>query len=242
MEYSRIYCSLIERARGRIKHRRGHKDYVYYEKHHIIPKCLGGGDETSNLVYLTAEEHWIAHLLLVKIHPGIGELVYACQAMSMTGGNNQRTNNKLFGWIRRTYAAEVSKRQSGRQVSPETKEKLSIALTGVPRPSQQGSNNVSKRPEIAKKISEAAKGRSWGNHSETAKASISKANKKHDLWLSNSQGKSRIIATPLHEGPKIIIDSREDLEYHGFVYKEVKYCILGKRKIHKNFTFKQEIT
>lgn len=39
---------------------------VYYEKHHIIPKSMGGSNCKSNLVHLTAREHYIAHLLLYK--------------------------------------------------------------------------------------------------------------------------------------------------------------------------------
>ena len=33
----------------------------YYETHHIKPKCLGGSDEFSNKIRLTAQEHYEAH-------------------------------------------------------------------------------------------------------------------------------------------------------------------------------------
>jgi hypothetical protein len=39
----------------------------YCEKHHIIPKFMGGDNSKENLVYLTAREHYIAHKLLMKI-------------------------------------------------------------------------------------------------------------------------------------------------------------------------------
>jgi hypothetical protein len=38
----------------------------YIEKHHIIPKSLGGTNVDINLVCLTAKEHYIIHLLLTK--------------------------------------------------------------------------------------------------------------------------------------------------------------------------------
>lgn len=41
----------------------------YYEKHHIVPKCLGGTDDIENLVLLPARAHFIAHALLHKAHP-----------------------------------------------------------------------------------------------------------------------------------------------------------------------------
>lgn len=39
----------------------------YTETHHIIPRCLGGSDDESNLVKLTAKQHFICHLLLTKM-------------------------------------------------------------------------------------------------------------------------------------------------------------------------------
>lgn len=64
MNYQKIYVQIIERAKreNRTKNRE-----VYYEKHHIIPRCLGGSNSKDNLAYLTAKEHYIAHRLLVEI-------------------------------------------------------------------------------------------------------------------------------------------------------------------------------
>lgn len=55
MNYSKIYDDLINRAipRGLDKS----KVIGYYEKHHILPKCLGGKDESENYVLLTFKEH-----------------------------------------------------------------------------------------------------------------------------------------------------------------------------------------
>lgn len=40
---------------------------VYTERHHIIPECLGGSNDDSNMVTLTAKQHFICHLLLTKM-------------------------------------------------------------------------------------------------------------------------------------------------------------------------------
>ena len=37
-----------------------------YHRHHIIPKHMGGDDSKENLVYLTPEEHALAHLELYE--------------------------------------------------------------------------------------------------------------------------------------------------------------------------------
>lgn len=193
MNYLTIYNNIIQRALGRKKLSKNSDDYVYYEKHHIIPKCLQGTNDRSNIVFLTAEEHWIAHLLLVKIHPGVNSLVYACQAMSMTGGNTSRTTNKMFGWIRRTYSNIVSQTNTGRIVSKEHREKISKALKGRSLIHQQGENNVSKRPEVAKKISDAAKGRVLGPRTDETKKKISASNKGHRGALGDANPSSRRV-------------------------------------------------
>lgn len=101
------YTRLIERA----KHR---NLACYTEKHHIVPRCLGGTDEPSNLVSLTAAEHYIAHQLLIKIYPD--SLGLACAAMMMTFFSETtvgRSRNKLYEWIRRRHARLMSISQTG---------------------------------------------------------------------------------------------------------------------------------
>ena len=41
----------------------------YHEKHHILPKCMGGTDEKDNLIDLFAREHFEAHRLLALENP-----------------------------------------------------------------------------------------------------------------------------------------------------------------------------
>jgi len=62
-KYSRIYYNIIERGKSRTLE-------GYYESHHIIPKSLGGSDESFNIVDLTPREHFICHLLLPKMTEG----------------------------------------------------------------------------------------------------------------------------------------------------------------------------
>lgn len=54
----------------------------YCERHHIIPKCLGGTDDLNNLIDLYAREHFIAHKLLALENPDNDKLTYAWWAMS----------------------------------------------------------------------------------------------------------------------------------------------------------------
>ena len=65
MDYKRIYDDFIKDRREKETALEG-----YTERHHIVPRSFGGGDEPSNLIRLTPEDHFFAHLLLAKIHGG----------------------------------------------------------------------------------------------------------------------------------------------------------------------------
>lgn len=101
MNYKRIYESLIQKAKARIID-------GYTETHHIIPRCLGGSDDSDNLVELTPEEHYVAHQLLVKIYPNNHRLIYAANMMI-----TNRPNNKMYGWLKRKFSNAISENQTG---------------------------------------------------------------------------------------------------------------------------------
>jgi len=105
MNYVHHYTALIERARLRTLRE-------YTESHHIIPQCLMGSDDVNNLVELTPEEHYVAHLLLVKIYPENRKLIHAAVMMTVNGNGHKR-NNKLYGWLRRRHASSISDMQTG---------------------------------------------------------------------------------------------------------------------------------
>lgn len=117
MDYEKHYAALIARARNRAI-------LGYSERHHILPRCMGGGDEPSNLVDLTPEEHYVAHQLLVKMNPGNGKLAYAALAMTMKSHTHARRCNKLYGWLRRRLPDSLPE---------ETKQRVSAATKGRPK-------------------------------------------------------------------------------------------------------------
>jgi hypothetical protein len=104
VNYSTIYAALIARGRAR-------ELASYTERHHVVPRCLGGSDDQANLVRLTPEEHFVAHALLVKIHPEERGLVLALSKMCSPVG--ERPKRKLYGWMRRRFAEAISAQQMG---------------------------------------------------------------------------------------------------------------------------------
>jgi len=98
MNYEKIYNRIIQNAilENRIKGKE-----IYYEIHHIIPKCIGGNNKKNNLVLLTAKEHFICHKLLCKIYPFNIKLVYAFQAMHVINkGRKYIINAKEYDIIK----------------------------------------------------------------------------------------------------------------------------------------------
>jgi hypothetical protein len=114
MDYKKIYDTIVEVAliRATSKHE-AISILGYVECHHIIPFCLGGINEKTNLVYLSAREHYVAHQLLVKIYPNEKKLIYAANMMTVdkTGG---RVNNRKYEWIKRKHARQVSEDRKGK--------------------------------------------------------------------------------------------------------------------------------
>ena len=166
MDYEKHYNLLIERARNRTLE-------GYSERHHIIPKCMGGSNSKDNLVRLTAEEHYVAHQLLVKMYPDNDSLVYALRRMS--GG---KSNRKAYGWIKKTVAEMLSRRYKGRPLTEKQ-----IASNASRRGSSANENQLKglecgrtkeAREKAGKSISLAKKGKP---QSEAHKAALSKVRK-----------------------------------------------------------------
>lgn len=156
MNYSDHYERLIARARDRVLD-------GYVERHHVIPKCMGGSERRENLVQLTAEEHYVAHQLLHKIHPNVPGLSFAL--VSMTGNPHGQRSNKLYGWIRKksaSFASVIQKEMWQRPGHKEhMKEFIAKAHSSETRAKAAASNRGRKRSlEARANISVGARARS----------------------------------------------------------------------------------
>lgn len=93
-KYTNTYNKIIERAKDR-------ELDSYFEKHHIVPQSLGGSNDKENVVKLTAREHFICHLLLIKMVEGLdkSKMYQAAWMMASCSGKNQeryKINNRLY--------------------------------------------------------------------------------------------------------------------------------------------------
>ena len=72
-KYLRYYNIIVlnSKFKNRTKLQKSNQDYVYYERHHILPASLFPEykdlkDNKWNSVLLTAREHFICHILIWK--------------------------------------------------------------------------------------------------------------------------------------------------------------------------------
>jgi hypothetical protein len=70
-------------------------DNYFYERHHVVPKSLGGSDSPENLVHLTPREHYIAHYLLSKFLSESAEMRFAFSLMSANNTVKSREFEKI---------------------------------------------------------------------------------------------------------------------------------------------------
>ena len=99
MDYQKIYNNICEKGKTE------RQLDSYCEKHHIIPKCLGGDDSKENITKLTYREHFIVHLLLTKIHKKHRGINYALLCMLRKQPTGERLlNSRMFESIKRNFS------------------------------------------------------------------------------------------------------------------------------------------
>ncbi len=136
--YETVVFTADARGLGSSKYRNssGHNGF-YTERHHIIPKSLGGNNSKENLVRLTAREHFICHWLLTKMVIGVNraKMITALYAMRGTSskldiGYENKITGRVYAKLREEYSMICSKLNTGKIVSQSTRDKISAANKG----------------------------------------------------------------------------------------------------------------
>jgi hypothetical protein len=162
-KYSRWYNLIINRAKTR-------KIEDYTETHHIQPRSLGGSNDASNLVDLTAREHFICHWLLTKMYTGQdrGKMINALYIMQGKNRYQKRYQTKItsrvYESLKKEYAEYISSLNKGRVQPMEEKARQKAAMTGRKRKlfsdewrSNMSKNHKSKQPDFDGSLKEETK-------------------------------------------------------------------------------------
>jgi hypothetical protein len=148
-KYTKWYFNIIRNANPTTS---------YVEKHHIIPRCIGGSDHRENIVSLTAREHFVCHLLLTKMTTGKVKQAM-CWAVGKFAQVNKNQQRNFTSWEYQKIRENISFARTGKKHSDESRKKMSEKAKGR-TPWNKGKTGVQKHSaESNKKRSETLKGR-----------------------------------------------------------------------------------
>lgn len=236
MNYEKIYNQIINRAKNRILE-------CYTEKHHIIPRCMGGSDEKENLVNLTAREHFICHRLLTQIYPNNNKLKFALWAMCNMKSKRQSRyvpSSKVYESIKIEVIKLISEKKKGVKLSEEHKRKTSETLKGRKRPQEVIDKIYKKRLESGWKHSDETRKKMTGRKlSDETRKKISEANIKRN---SSPEFRKKLSDVSVHKRA-CTIDGvwyesiREASNQLGIKWDMVSDRIKSKSKKFKNWNY-----
>ena len=108
-KYTKIYYNIIEKSKNKI-----YNDKT--EKHHIIPKCLGGDNSKNNIAIVSCREHYILHKLLTKMVSGedIKKMWWALHRMSTT--YIKIHNSKLYEKFRKQWSQHLKENHHSKNI------------------------------------------------------------------------------------------------------------------------------
>jgi len=181
-KYTRWYYNIIANAQAR-----NLPPDVYIEKHHILPKSLGGVNSKDNLIKLTAREHYICHLLLTKMTEGDNRYkMWYAHYMMMRGIKRYKPSARMYQLAKRNLILANKERPStklGVPLSEEHKEKISKSLKGKSTGTKSEEHKAKlgqyvRTDEHKKAIAQSRKSQIGKyNHSEETKKKIAESNR-----------------------------------------------------------------
>jgi hypothetical protein len=135
-KYTRWGYAIVERAQKRASTRKQAKELLeYIEQHHVIPKSFylgnkhstqgwldGDPNSSSNLVYLTAKEHFICHLLLIRMTNGKAKMMmsFALRAMRSWRNKNHKRYKISSIWYELSKVTKISHSEESRKKISES--------------------------------------------------------------------------------------------------------------------------
>lgn len=248
MSFKSTYETLINNAKSL---NRSKGKGIYYESHHIIPKCLGGKDTKDNLVLLTAKEHYKAHKLLYLSEPDNNSLFKAWHMMAFPSTRTQdrdfpissedysmlrsKSAKLMTDWNKEYWTEDNRKKQSNNRKEyfkdPENIEKVRESTklrmsdpNEVKKISNSVSNFYDNNPEHKALLSKLAKER----YKDPAYIETHKSGLKKRKQTFYSKNKRPIIQ--LTKDGKFIKEHTNFRDLKEFVINNIRLVAEGKRK------------
>lgn len=190
-KYYNWYNSIVNSATAQCRQKGAG---TYYELHHILPKSMGGTDEKSNLVLLTAKEHVVCHHLLTKMTTGQdkSKMLYAYWSLINGWGDHRKKHRitpRQYAKLKEEIAMQISEMNSGRigiPCSPENKEAArKRMLENNPMKGKVPFNKGTKRPGIGGR----KKGTGWSQEERLVQMEVRSRPGYHDFLSDPARAK-----------------------------------------------------
>jgi len=184
MNYNKLYSRFIESRTSPIG---------YCERHHIIPKSLGGNNRLENLIALTPREHFIAHRILAKMYNGIKrfKMIYALDKM-LKGSKfieSAHITARTYEYLKIQISKEKSKQWKNVQFKKTTSEKIrQSVLKRWQNVEYRSKHRVGKKAQLDKARPGMIK--AWTEKRKNNQ--LPKLWKKHKIWWSNLSENQKI--------------------------------------------------
>jgi hypothetical protein len=230
MDYNKIYNDLMFSRlllkSERIKEKRNGS---YFEGHHIIPKCKGGtGTSTrpknnSNIVLLTAREHFLSHWLLWRIY-GDRQMALAFHKMLSTTDKTKRiTSSRGYEEAKEAFRTTNIGNQYGKGKTKVVTEEQKQNHSKIMKGKYVGEKN----PFYNKKHTEESK-----EKMRQSRVGVSK----DKIW--NYKGKKIILKNNVIIG---VFDNVKDVaKFIGCSESNVGHVLSGNQKTAKGYVIKNE--
>lgn len=227
-KYTYWYYQIIQRSKNR-------EIPLVCEKHHIIPKSLGGTNDKENLASLTPREHFLVHRLLVKMTTGQDNIKMFWAIHRMMYSGNRIVNSHIYEICRKQFIEML--RKNPRYEDPVWRKQLAEKIFN----SWQG--NTERRISASLQAKELWKQGKWKI----------KSGKENPMWgkdpwnkgkrfpgtglagEKNPSAKTYVILTPTGETHQIDC-LKTYCSKHGLDYHCMKKVSQGKNKQHRGYT------
>ena len=111
----------------------------YSERHHIVPRKLGGSNDKQNLVRLSAREHFVCHRLLTKMVTGKDRLsmLFAAYALAWYRASNRdpvKVNSRTYEVLKKELSdarKTIPGANKGKTWTPEQRASMKNKTNGT---------------------------------------------------------------------------------------------------------------
>ena len=200
-KYTKYYNQLVE---SRLKLDRKFTNGCGLEKHHIVPKSLGGTDAKANLVIFTPREHCLAHMLLAKMYSGVAKakmITAISSLMRLRNKNRTVISAREYETLKKAYYKAIMEPEFRAHRSELTKKQWTPERrAAVAEKARQQWATGPKRESFSSDAYKKKKSQQMKERWQDPAYQKEQSERTHQAWSEDGYLRSRKKALALHKG------------------------------------------